>query len=166
MLERRIRLVAARVTPVLVIVTLDLQVLGWSPNSGAERMIADAGVGLKDAVARSHHGRQQVVHVTDDGVLLRIVPLESRSIPCVAMFIESFGQRGSLAEAAKVHRLTKRETEILGFVIQGLSNAEIADALYIAQSTVADHVKSLMRKTQTTRRIHLLSKVGYGAPSR
>jgi len=162
LLDRRARVVAARGTPVLIIVGLDLRVLGWSPNSGAQRVIADAGPDLKEAIERSFHSRRQIIHVMNDDILLRIAPLESQSVPCVVMFIESFGHRSSLAEAAKTHRLTKRETEILGFVIQGLSNAEIADELYIAHSTVADHIKSLMRKTQTTRRIHLLSKVGYG----
>ena len=93
---------------------------------------------------------------------MRIVPLESYGAECVVIMVESFGHRGSLAQAAKAYKLTKREVEILGFVVQGLSNTEIAEMLCIAQSTVADHIKNLLRKTQSTKRIHLLSKIAYG----
>jgi DNA-binding CsgD family transcriptional regulator len=161
--DRRIRVVASRVPPILVIVDLDLRILGWSPNSGAERLITAAGTALREAVERCYERAQQVVHVVDEDTLLRIVPLDSTETACVGILVERFGSRGPLVSAAKTYRLTKREMEILGFVFQGMSNSEIAEALYIAHSTVADHIKSLMRKTQTTKRVHLISKLINGA---
>jgi DNA-binding CsgD family transcriptional regulator len=160
--DRRIRVVASRVPPVMIILDLDLRVLGWSPNSGAERLIASAGTSLREAVERCHERAQQVVHVVDEDTLLRIVPLDSSGAACVGVLVERFGSRGPLVSAAKTYRLTKREMEILNFVFQGMSNSEIAEALYIAHSTVADHIKSLMRKTQTTKRVHLISKLMNG----
>jgi DNA-binding CsgD family transcriptional regulator len=162
--EQRYNVVAARIPPVLVVVTVDMQVLGWSPHSEAAKLIVDAGDDLRDVVRTCCARGQQTVHIIDEDVILRIAPLESHGAECAVIMIESFGHRGSLAKAAKAYRLTKRELEILGFVIQGMSNAEIADRLFIAHSTVADHLKSLLRKTQSTKRIHLLSKLGYGEP--
>ena len=164
LIQRRIHVVAGRIEPVMVIVDLNLDPLSWSPNSGATDLIAHAGDdGLRSAVQLCYREGRQIVHVVEEDILLRIVPMEARS-PCVAVMIESFGHRGSLSQAARAYGLTKRETEILGSVVRGMSNAEIADMLYIAQSTVADHIKSIMRKTKTTKRVQLLSKLAYGEP--
>ena len=160
--DRRADLVASRISPVLVVVTLAMDVLGWSRNSEASKLIIDAGEDLREAVRDTCARGNQVVHVTDDEVIMRIVPLESYGAECVVIMIESFGHRGSLTQAAKEYKLTTREVEILGFVVQGFGNTEIAETLCIAQWTVADHVKNLLRKTQSTKRIHLLSKIAYG----
>ncbi|WP_406070491.1 response regulator transcription factor [Micromonospora sp. NBC_01638] len=43
-------------------------------------------------------------------------------------------------------RLTARETEIVELLAQGLSNAEIADQLFIETSTVESHLGRAMAK--------------------
>ena len=43
-------------------------------------------------------------------------------------------------------RLTERELEILRLLAVGLSNAELADALYLSETTVKTHISSVLRK--------------------
>jgi DNA-binding CsgD family transcriptional regulator len=163
-LSRQYSVVASRIPPILVVVDLNLGVLSWSPNSGVASMILQEDTDLREAVRASCARREQIIHILDGDILLRIVPMESQTADCAVIMVESFGHRGSISRAAKIYGLTKRETEILGLVVQGMSNAEIAETLYVAQSTVADHLKNVMRKTQTSKRLHLLSKVTYGNP--
>jgi DNA-binding CsgD family transcriptional regulator len=51
-----------------------------------------------------------------------------------------------LSPVLDVHGLTPRELEVLGLVIDGCSNSEIARALVVAPRTVAAHVEHLLLK--------------------
>lgn len=44
------------------------------------------------------------------------------------------------------HDLTEREREVLRLLVEGLSNQEISDRLVISQSTVKNHVSSVLAK--------------------
>lgn len=48
--------------------------------------------------------------------------------------------------------LTPRETEILGFVAQGLTNQEIAERLLLSERTVRTHVSNILAKLNLTNR--------------
>lgn len=57
----------------------------------------------------------------------------------------SHGGRGRVGPK-RVGVLTKREQEVLGLVAEGLTNAEIADRLFISVATVGNHVSNLLTK--------------------
>lgn len=51
------------------------------------------------------------------------------------------------------HRgLTPRELEVLGLLLEGMSNAQIADRLVLAPRTVASHLEHILRKLETATR--------------
>ncbi|MCR5477876.1 MAG: helix-turn-helix transcriptional regulator [Lachnospiraceae bacterium] len=52
---------------------------------------------------------------------------------------------------------SRRESEVFEQVLEGKTNAEIAERLYISESTVKFHVKNILRKTECGNRGELLS---------
>lgn len=52
--------------------------------------------------------------------------------------------------------LTQREEAVLALVCRGLSNAEIAQRLYLAESTIKTHVKAILGKTGCANRVELI----------
>ncbi len=56
--------------------------------------------------------------------------------------------------------LTKREVEVLGQIMSGLSNREIAEALFISEQTVCVHRKNILRKVGVNNTQKLL-KIAY-----
>jgi DNA-binding CsgD family transcriptional regulator len=53
--------------------------------------------------------------------------------------------------------VTSREMDVLGLVARGLTNAQIAERLYLSRRTVETHVANLLSKTGTTSRGDLAS---------
>ena len=61
--------------------------------------------------------------------------------------LEEFVRRPPPGERpAALRELTERESEVLGLVAQGLSNAEIAQRLFLGETTVKTHVTRVLSK--------------------
>lgn len=55
-------------------------------------------------------------------------------------------------------KISKREYEVLQLIAEGLSNQEIAQKLFISESTVKTHVSNLLSKLDAKRRTQALTK--------
>ena len=72
-------------------------------------------------------------------------------------------RRAGVAGPLRALGITGREAEVLDLVAEGLTNAEIAERLYLSRRTVEKHVSSLLRRTGTRRRVELVVFATHGA---
>jgi DNA-binding NarL/FixJ family response regulator len=122
-----------QVPKVLILTTFDLDEYVYEAlRAGA------SGFLLKDA-----SGRQlaEAVRVVAAGDAL-LSPSVTRRL--IEAFARAGPPRGPTRE--RVEWLTERETEVLALVAQGLSNAEIAAHLVVAEQTVKTHVSRILAK--------------------
>jgi NarL family two-component system response regulator LiaR len=54
--------------------------------------------------------------------------------------------------------LTEREKEVLGLLVEGMTNPEIAEKLFVSKSTVKFHVSSILNKLQVSSRTEAVAK--------
>ena len=97
-----------------------------------------SGFLLKDASAGELAAAVRVVAV-GDGLL---APAVTRRL--IAEFARMGGPR--LPSPRKLKELTDRETEVLALVARGMTNAEIAGQLVVAEQTVKTHVSRVLTK--------------------
>jgi DNA-binding CsgD family transcriptional regulator len=157
--RRIIGITKRRDSPRFIICDGSMRVLFAS--AGLEHLSSKEG-GLQFLMPQSRESlvtKEAVFCAYDDETALRIVPLGDQLFACVAIFVDVFTRRGSVFEAAKRFGLTKRESEVLLLLISGKANSEVAERLCVAESTVGDHVKSVMRKLGASKRMELISKV-------
>jgi DNA-binding NarL/FixJ family response regulator len=127
--------------PVIVITTFDLdEYVHRALKAGARGfLLKDAGPELLS----------QAVHAAAAGDALIAPGITARLLAAFA--------HASAAEPPPqpVQPLTAREEEVLRKVARGLTNAEIADALYVSLSTVKTHLASLTAKLGVRNRVEI-----------
>ena len=69
-------------------------------------------------------------------------------------------QLNTSAALSQLSHLTKRERDVLGGILEGRSNKEIARDYGISERTVKEHVGTLLQKFDAKDRISLLLRVG------
>jgi DNA-binding CsgD family transcriptional regulator len=154
--RRSIGITKRREPPRFIICDASMRVL--FATAGLDHLKDDLEA-LQPKCRESTLSKTTMFHAYDDETVLRIVPLDGHLFACVAIFVDGFSRRGSIFRAAKQFGLTKRESEVLQMLVRVKSNSDIAESLCVAESTVADHVKSIMRKLGTSKRAALVSKV-------
>jgi DNA-binding NarL/FixJ family response regulator len=137
-LEAAAEIMARRIDPaprLLMLTTFDIDDYVYEALR-----IGASGFMLKDAPADELVRAVRVV-ATGDALL---APSITRRM------IEEATRRRSSVRAAppQLGELTGREREVLELIARGLSNAEIADRLYLAEQTVKTHVGRVFAKLQ------------------
>jgi DNA-binding NarL/FixJ family response regulator len=71
--------------------------------------------------------------------------------------IIKMGNKDSISKKAiNAYNLTNRELEVLSYICQGHTNAEIAEKMFLSQKTIEGHRANLLSKTETKNSAHLV----------
>ena len=81
------------------------------------------------------------------------VVIHRRLIPCLVEELHALARRPILLSEPEGNRLTAREEEILKCLAEGKANKEIAQSLKIAEYTVKNHFKKILKKLHLSNRI-------------
>jgi DNA-binding CsgD family transcriptional regulator len=171
--DRAAAVIAMRSRPRLLILDEELRIVfaDWSamftvfrlredPVEVAERLPHPLEDAVREAIS-SWSGdapAESVVEPLPD-LVLRISRLSGLAQNFIAVVCETRARRGDLDRVAKEFSLTRREQEVLGLVLHGWRAVEIADELMIAETTVQDYFKQLLRKTKSKNRSEMIARV-------
>lgn len=131
----------------LVLTTFDLDEYVYAAlKAGASGfLLKDAGPAeLLAAIRAVHSGDAVVAPSATRRLLERFVP----SMPDA--------DEDTALAAERIEALTEREREVLTLVGQGLTNREIAAALYLAEATVKTHIGHILAKLGLRDRVHMV----------
>ncbi|MGN8844509.1 EAL domain-containing protein [Niallia sp. HCP3S3_B10] len=65
----------------------------------------------------------------------------------------------TLNKTKELYSLSKREMDVFELIVQGLSNKEISDKLFISEHTVKNHITRIFQKLMVTDRLQAMAKV-------
>lgn len=108
-----------------------------------------------DDVATRRRGVAQPVPF----LVVRTQPLSGPTGLFIGVSFERFSTRDPLAPAFDHFRISPREIQVLALLLDGARINDVGRRLHIAPTTVQDHIKSLLRKTDTRNRSEMIAKV-------
>ncbi|MBT2483175.1 MULTISPECIES: response regulator transcription factor [unclassified Microbacterium] len=135
-------------TRVLVLTTFDLDEYAF----GAIRAGA-SGFLLKDAQRHEMISAVRAVHRGDAALAPRITRMLMEHVT-PGLGTGEARPHPDPADSSRLAELTDREREVFLAIGRGLTNAEIAQTLYVGESTVKTHVGRILAKLEARDRIH------------
>lgn len=114
------------------------------------------------AIARLAHGRQfhGMLHVDAPSeiqvAIVRLIMAGGEYFPCFAMA----GEPRIEAAAPSVHRLSRRQRQVLGLLLRGRTNKEIAESLGISLATAKLHVQAVLAEAGARNRTEAVLRFG------
>ena len=92
-------------------------------------------------------------------LVVRTVPMSGPTGLFIGVRIDRFRPPNSLTGAAQRFHISPRELQVLALLLDGAHLEEIGRRLHITSSTVQDHIRSMVEKTDSRNRTELVARV-------
>lgn len=92
-------------------------------------------------------------------LVVRTQPMSGPTGLFIGVHIDRYKTPNSLAGPAARYHISPREVQVLALLLNGEHLDEIGARLYITSSTVQDHVRSMVEKTDSRNRSELIARV-------
>ncbi len=92
-------------------------------------------------------------------LVVRTQPMSGPTGLFVGVHVDRFQPPNSLTGAAARYHISPREVQVLALLLDGNHLDQISDQLHITSSTVQDHIKSMLDKTESRNRSELIARV-------
>lgn len=136
------KICSSTATKVIILTTFDLDEYAFSGlRAGASAFL------LKDVEPDELVRAVRVVNAGESIVAPRITK---------KLVQEYVSQKPAPTPAQEVENLTPREKEVVRIIAEGLSNAEIAKRLFVSETTVKTHVRSILTKCGLRDRVQIV----------
>jgi DNA-binding CsgD family transcriptional regulator len=157
--------------PGVVILDQQLNQTSWTPSARAwlDQMAPNVPASMKmiasRLIANPHDQRRRAsAHArirTTGGVwaMFDAAILEGHGSGQIAISIREATADEVLDLLCHAHDLTRRETELVRQLVNGLNTQQIAERLYITPYTVKDHLKAIFKKVGVSTRGELVSQL-------
>lgn len=92
-------------------------------------------------------------------LVVRTLPMSGPAGLFIGVRIDRSYEPNSLTGAADRFHFSPREVQVLALLFDGHQLDRVAEQLHITSSTVQDHVKSMLYKTESSNRSELIARV-------
>ena len=92
-------------------------------------------------------------------LVVRTQPMSGPTGLFIGVRIDRFQPPNSLTGPAARFHITPRELQVLALLLDGAKLDEIGRQLHITSSTVQDHIKNMVEKTESRNRTELIARV-------
>lgn len=92
-------------------------------------------------------------------LVVRTHPMSGPSGVFVGVHVDCYRPPNSLTAAAERFHITPREVQVLSLLLDGQHLDAVAKQMFITSSTVQDHIKSMLDKTESRNRSELIARV-------
>lgn len=130
---------------------LESKILIFTSRDNEDDIFAALGAGANAYIMKGANPEQLIsaIRAVNDGIAwldpaIAKVVLKNVTKPQKQQAIAA--HEGNPKKAAQAVGLTEREIEVLGLIVEGLSNAQIAERLFITRATAKAHVHSILQK--------------------
>ena len=141
-------------------------VLAWSASVPAGSLTADRLPPVLEACVRDLTAGWSAAGENVPGIARPVPSLVLRAHPMlgpaglfVGVRLDHYRPPNSPSGVAARFHITPREVQVLALLLDGLHLVQVGERLYITSSTVQDHIKSMLDKTESSNRSELIARV-------